>query len=29
MREQLDHWMEKITDLGDLTEEELVKVVTE
>ena len=29
MREQLDDWMEKITDLGDLTEEELVKVVTE
>jgi predicted component of type VI protein secretion system len=29
MREQLDHWMEKITDLGDLNEEELVKVVTE
>jgi len=27
MREQLDDWMEKINDLGYLTEEELVKVV--
>jgi predicted component of type VI protein secretion system len=27
MRGQLDDWMEKINDLGYLTEEELVKVV--
>jgi len=27
LREQLDDWMEKINDLGYLSEEELVKVV--